>query len=125
MRDTANMKGRKTNLQMSSSFQMRRPRYTKVEDHEPAPIARVAGVWAYITKAQLGRGEGRTAEAQSGAGFLREPITKFHVRATSAPRQLENALPAWVLDCTQGQLYPCNTDPDSSRSGGHVCFTAF
>ena len=79
----------------------------------------------HITKAQLGRGVGRTAEAQSGAGFLREPITKFHVRATSAPRQLENTLPAWVLDCTQGQLYPCNTDPDSSRSGGHVCFTAF
>ena len=88
------MKGRKTNLQTSSSFQMRRPRYTKVENHESAPIARVAGVWAYITKAQLGRGEGRTAEAQSGADFLREPITKFHVSATSAPHQLENTLPA-------------------------------
>ena len=32
---------------------------------------------------------------------------------------------AWVLDCTQGQLYPGNSDPDASRSGGRVCFTAF
>ena len=122
---TANMKGRKTNLQTSSGFVMRRPRYTKVEDHKPAPIARVAGIWAYITKAQLGRGEGRTAEAQSGAGFLREPITKFHVRATSAPRHLEYTHPAGVPDSTLGQLYPCNTRPDSSHSGNEVWFTAF